>query len=121
MRLPHVFVCRDIDADALQRIRSFAMAEVWMEANPPPPSVIYEKATHADGILTLLTDRIDETILIAAPNLRIVSNMAVGFDNIDVAACTRHGVLVGITPGVLTETSADFAFALLLSAARRVV
>ena len=74
-----------------------------------------------DGILTLLTDRVDDELLDAAgPGLRVVSNYAVGFDNIDVAACARRGVAVGNTPGVLTETTADLAWALLMAAARRV-
>jgi len=74
-----------------------------------------------DGVLTLLTDKVDDEFLDAAgPQLRVVSNYAVGFDNIDVAACARRGVRVGNTPGVLTETTADLAFALLMAAARRV-
>lgn len=72
-------------------------------------------------MLTLLTDRIDAELLAAAPSLKVVSNMAVGYDNIDVAACRERGVRIGHTPGVLTETSADFAFSLLLALARRVV
>ena len=75
-----------------------------------------------DGLLTLLTDRVDDELLDAAgPRLRVVSNFAVGYDNIDVAACTRRGIPVGNTPGVLTETTADLAWALLMAAARRVV
>ena len=73
-----------------------------------------------DGLLSLLTDRVDDELLDAAgPQLRVVSNFAVGYDNIDVAACARRGVKVGNTPGVLTETTADLAFALLMAAARR--
>jgi glyoxylate reductase len=75
----------------------------------------------ADALLTLLTDRVDAALVNGAPRLRIVSNMAVGYDNIDVKAATARGVLVCNTPGVLTETTADFAFSLLLAAARRVV
>ncbi|MER3485756.1 MAG: D-glycerate dehydrogenase, partial [Chloroflexota bacterium] len=73
-----------------------------------------------EGLLTLLTDRVDRELLAQAPRLRAVSNMAVGYDNIDVAACTARRIPVGHTPGVLTETTADFAFALLMAAARRI-
>lgn len=80
-----------------------------------------ERVRDAEGLLCMLTDRIDGELLDAAPRLRAVSNYAVGYDNVDVAACTARGIPVGNTPGVLTETTADFAFALLLAAARRVV
>ncbi len=73
----------------------------------------------AEGILSLLTARVDESILVRAPNLRVVSNMAVGVDNIDVAACTRRGIPVGNTPGAMTDATADLTMALLLAAARR--
>jgi glyoxylate reductase len=121
MTRPRVFVCRSIASMALQALEQAADVEVWSSELPPARDVIATKAADSDGLLTLLTDRIDEWIVSQAPHLKVVSNMAVGHDNIDVAACTRRGVLVCITPGVLTETSADFAFALLLSAARRVV
>jgi lactate dehydrogenase-like 2-hydroxyacid dehydrogenase len=81
---------------------------------------LLERVRGVDGILSLLTDRVDDELLDAAgPGLRVVSNFAVGFDNIDVPACTRRGVPVGNTPGVLTETTADLAWALLMAAARR--
>ena len=74
-----------------------------------------------DGLLALLTDRVDDELLDAAgPGLRVVSNYAVGFDNVDVPACTRRGIAVGNTPGVLTETTADLAWTLLMAAARRI-
>ena len=80
---------------------------------------LLERLPEAEGMFTLLTDRVDESILERAPHLRVVSNMAVGVDNIDVAACNRRGIPVGNTPGVLTEGTADLTMALLLSAARR--
>ncbi len=83
--------------------------------------MLLAEAREAEGLLTLLTDRVDRELLARAPRLRAVSNMAVGYDNIDVAACTERRIAVGNTPGVLTETTADFAFALLMAAARRVV
>ncbi len=81
---------------------------------------LLEHARAADGLITLLTDRVDAPLLEAAPSLRAVSNVAVGYDNIDVAACTARRIAVGNTPGVLTETTADFTFALLMGLARRV-
>jgi glyoxylate reductase len=87
---------------------------------PPPREVLLEKVRDLDGLLSLLTDRVDDELLDAAgPRLRVVSNFAVGYDNIDVPACVRRGIAVGNTPGVLTETTADLAFALLMAVARR--
>lgn len=94
----------------------------WHSADEPVQrDVLLDEAAGAAGLLTLLTDRIDAELLAAAPNLRVVANMAVGYDNIDVDACTRRGVLVTNTPGVLTETTADLVWALLMATARRVV
>lgn len=88
---------------------------------PPPRDVYLEKVRGIDGLLSILTDKIDAEIMDASPGLKVISNLAVGFDNIDVPAATGRGILVGNTPGVLTETTADFAFTLLMAAARRVV
>src|SRR5262249_18927643 len=83
---------------------------------------LLRRVAGVDGLLALLTDRVDDELLDAAgPGLRVVSNFAVGYDNVDVPACTRRGIPVGNTPGVLTDTTADLAFALLRAAARRLV
>lgn len=87
---------------------------------PLPPERLWELCADADALICLLTDRVDEDLLRAAPRLRVVANVAAGYDNIDVAAATRAGVAVTNTPGVLTEPTADLTFALLLAAARRV-
>lgn len=121
MSRPYVFVTRALPGSALDRLRQVAEVQVWPESLPPPREVLLEQARRAHGLLTLLTDRVDAELLNAAPALRAVSNYAVGFDNIDVARCTERGVAVGNTPGVLTETTADLAFALLLAAARRLI
>ena len=102
-------------------MRGVAEMEVWQEERPPSRDVMLEKIRDVVGLLCLLTDKIDAELLDAAPQLKVVSQMAVGYDNIDVNACGERGVLVGNTPGVLTETTADLAFALLLATARRVV
>jgi glyoxylate reductase len=88
-------------------------------ALPPDPPALTRLVADADGVLCLLTDRIDAALLGAAPRLKVVSNLAVGCDNIDLAACAARGIPVGVTPDVLTEATADLAFALLLAAARR--
>lgn len=118
---PRVFVTRQLPGEALARLGAFTTLRVWEQPLPPPREVLLAEAREADGLITLLTDRVDEPLLAEAPHLRVVSNVAVGYDNIDVAACTARRVAVGNTPGVLTETTADFAFALLLGLARRVV
>lgn len=92
---------------------------VWPEPRPIPRPVLLSQVKEAEGLLTMLTDRVDEELLEAAPRLRVVSQMAVGVDNIDLGACTARGIPVGHTPDVLTETTADTAFALLAAAVRR--
>lgn len=114
-----VFVTRRIAEPALVRLAASVEVDLWDGAMPPPPDALRERVRGCDGVLTLLTERIDQSVLDAAPKLRVVSNMAVGVDNIDVAACTARRIPVGHTPGVLTEATADFAFALLLGAARQ--
>ncbi len=121
MSKPKVYVTRLIPDQGLDIIHDFCDATVWQEELPPPREVILRETRDCDGLVSLLTDTIDGELLDACPRLRVVSNMAVGFDNIDVPAATARGVLVGNTPGVLTETTADFAFALLMAAARRIV
>ena len=116
---PRVYVTRALPGDALERLGEHADVTLWHEDGPPPREEILRNVADADGLLCLLTDNIDAGVLEAGPHLRVVSTMAVGYDHIDVDACSRQGVMVTNTPGVLTETTADFAFALLLSAARR--
>jgi glyoxylate reductase len=118
---PKVFITRMLPQPALDLILPACDAEVWQDELPPPRELLLDKVRDLDGLLTLLTDKIDATLMDAAPKLKVVSNCAVGFDNIDVPAATQRGIAVGNTPGVLTETTADFAFALLMAAARRVV
>jgi glyoxylate reductase len=117
---PRVFVSRRIPEDGLRPIEADCEATIWPDELPPPRDALLDAVAGCDGILTLLTDQVDDELLDAAgPQLRVVSNYAVGFDNIDVPACTRRGIPVGNTPGVLTDTTADLAFALLMAAARR--
>ena len=96
-------------------------ARVFQEDRPPTRSELLELLDGATAAVTFVTDPIDGDVLDANPALRVLANFAVGYDNIDVPAATKRGVIVTNTPGVLTETTADFTFALLISAARRVV
>ena len=121
MSKPKIYVTRVIPDQGLDLIRAVCDTTIWREELPPPRDEILRQARECDGLVSLLTDVIDGELLDACPKLRVVSNMAVGFDNIDVPAAAARGVLVGNTPGVLTETTADFAFALLMAAARRIV
>ena len=117
---PKVFVARRIPDDGLRIVTGETDATVWPDELPPPRDELLRSVAGCDGVLTLLTDRVDDEFLDAAgPQLKVVSNYAVGFDNVDVPACTARGIPVGNTPGVLTETTADLAFALMMAAARR--
>lgn len=117
---PRVFVTRRIAQEALDLLATSADVTVWEGASAVPRQVLLEGTKAAEGLLSMLTDAVDAALLDSAPVLRVVSNMAVGYDNIQVEEATRRGVLVGNTPGVLVNTCADFAFALILAAARRV-
>jgi glyoxylate reductase len=117
---PKVFVARRIPEAGLSVVTGATDATVWPDDLPPPRDQLLRAVAGCDGVLTLLTDRVDDEFLDAAgPQLKVVSNYAVGFDNVDVPACTARGIPVGNTPGVLTETTADLAFALMMAAARR--
>ena len=119
---PKVVVTREIPEEGLSLVVESCQADIWHEELPPPREVLLEKVQGVDGLLCLLTDRVDADLMdVAGPQLRVVSNYAVGYDNIDVDAATARGIAVGNTPGVLTETTADLAFALLMAAARRIV
>jgi glyoxylate reductase len=121
--MSRVFLTRKIYAEALKQIPSEVEVEVWQTDSPPPQEVLLQKAAEVDGLLTLLCDPINTAVIKtgAENHLKVISQLAVGFDNIDVKASTSCGIPVGHTPGVLTETTADFAWALLMAAARRVV
>lgn len=118
---PRVFVTRRIPDRGLQKVLQVADTEVWEDELPPSREILLEKVRDCDGLLSLLTDRVDGELMDKAPKLRVVANYAVGFDNIDVPAATARGIAVGNTPGVLTETTADMAWSLLMAAGRRIV
>lgn len=114
-----VFITRNIPAAGLDLIRGKAETTVWPDRLPPSPEALIEHARGCDGVLTLLSDRIDAAFFDAVgPQLKVVSNFAVGYNNIDVGEATRRGIAVGNTPDVLTDATADIAVTLMLSAAR---
>lgn len=114
------FVTRRLPGPALDRLQAAGNdVEVWQGRFPPTPGELADRAAEAEGLLTLLTDRVDAELIESSPKLRAISNYAVGFDNVDLDAATRRGIPVGNTPDVLTDATADLAFALLLAAARK--
>ncbi len=119
---PHVFISRAIAPVALKRIEAVCEVDLWDGEMPPPHSILCDRVRGVAGILSLITDRIDSEIYDAAGSaLKVVSNMAVGYNNVDVTAAAARGIAVGNTPGVLTDATADLTMALLLSSARRIV
>lgn len=121
MAKPKIYVTRELPAKGLKIIQQHFETEVWPEYAPPPKKTIIEKAKNVDALATLLSDKIDAEVYNAAPKLKIVSQLAVGFDNIDLAEATKRGIYITNTPEVLTDTTADFSWALLMAVARRVV
>jgi len=122
MSIPKVFVTKEIPQAALERLQARAEVEVWSDPNPPAQEVLIQKASAVDGLLCMLTERLDAAFFDAtAPKLKVVSQFSVGVDNVDLTAAVNRGIPVGHTPGVLTETTADFAFGLMMAAARRIV
>ena len=120
--MARVFVTRLLPGDAVDRLGAAGHeAEVWEGPLPPTREQLQAGVARSEGLLCLLTDRVDAQLLDAAPRLRAVANMAVGTDNIDLGECSRRGIAVGNTPGVLTEATADLTFALILAAARRLL
>jgi len=116
-----VFVTRNIPEKGLVLIRDLYEADIWQSEDPPGRNDLLERARGVDGLLSALTETIDATIMDMAPGLKVISNFAVGVDNIDVAAATQRKIPVGNTPGVLTDATADLAFALMFAVARRIV
>jgi len=118
-RLPRVVVTRQLPGSALDRLTRMAEVEVWPERLPPSPADLQRLGADAHGLITMLTDRVDAALLDACPDLVVVANCAVGYDNLDVAELRRRGIAASNTPGVLTEATADLAWALIMATARR--
>jgi glyoxylate reductase len=114
-----VFITRAFPFEALRRLQAEHDVDLWDDNAPPPREVLLERAASADALLTIITEKVDAELFDAAPSVKAVANLAVGTDNIDLEEAARRGIPVGNTPGALTETTADLAFALIMAAARR--
>src|SRR5512140_3805051 len=121
MQKPKVFVTRIIPEKGLNIVRDFCEADIWTEDLPPARQILLKRLQGVDGVLSLLTDRMDATAMDISPRLKVISNMAVGVDNVDLAAATARKIPVGNTPGAMTDATADLTFALMMAAARRLV
>ncbi|MDR7072905.1 2-hydroxyacid dehydrogenase [Fictibacillus barbaricus] len=122
MEKPYVFVTRKLPEETLTALKQVAEVGMWPhEEKAVPNDVLYAEAEKAEGLLTMLSDKIDEKLLDHAKSLKVIANLAVGYDNIDLEAAKKNNITVCNTPDVLTDSTADLAFSLLLAAARRIV
>jgi glyoxylate reductase len=119
--MAHVFVTRQLPGNALERLAAEHDIDVWTGDMPPPREELLARVADAEGLLSMLVDRVDAELIEAAPKLRAVANYAIGFDNIDLDAANARAIQVGNTPDVLTDATADLAWALMLAVARRLV
>lgn len=121
MQKPYVYITRKISEDILEPLLTIADVNMWEKDDVPVPvDVLYKEAERADALFTVLSDKIDKKLMDQSPNLKVIANLAVGIDNIDVNYATEKGIAVCNTVDVLTETTADLAFSLLLATARRI-
>ena len=118
--MPRLFVARKLSIDPRSVVGPDVEVDVWDDDLPPPRAELLARVARADGLLALLTERVDAELLDAAPALQVVANHAVGVDNVDVDACTARGIWVTNTPDAVTESTADLTWALLLATARRI-
>ncbi|MDN9011727.1 2-hydroxyacid dehydrogenase [Brevibacillus laterosporus] len=118
---PFVYVTRKVAEEAMSLLATIATVEVWDQEYPVPRDILLEKAKRSDGLYVMLSDRIDREIIDAAPHLKVISTLAVGYDNIDLEACKERGIVVTNTPDVLTDATADLTFGLLMAAGRRFI
>ncbi|MBB5173547.1 2-hydroxyacid dehydrogenase [Texcoconibacillus texcoconensis] len=122
MEKPYVFITRKVPEETVKPLEDIATVHMWSsEEEPVPPDVLLEEAKHADALYTMLSERIDDSLLEQADNLKVIANLAVGYDNIDISAATKRGIAVCNTPDILSDTTADLTFSLLMATARRIV
>ncbi len=119
MAKPRVYCAHELFEEARKILDGACEVEYWTHTERPPREEVLRRVKDKEGLVCLLTEKVNEELLRAAPKLRITANVAVGFDNIDVDACTKRGVVATNTPGVLDETTADFAWTLMMAVARR--
>ncbi|WP_163098875.1 2-hydroxyacid dehydrogenase [Peribacillus alkalitolerans] len=121
MENPYIFITRKLSEHIIRPLREKFQVEMWMEEDQPVPrDILMNEAKRADALITMLSDKIDEELLNVSQSLKVVANLAVGFDNIDIKAASDKGIVVCNTPDVLTDTTADLTFALLMATARRI-
>lgn len=119
---PYVYITRKLPIETIEDLAELFEVKMWdHEDIPAPREVILKEAEKANALITMLSDKVDEEVLSAGDSLKVVANLAVGFDNIDLEAATKRGIIVTNTPDVLTETTADLTFSLLMASARRIV
>lgn len=116
-----VYATHGLFEEARQILDEVCDVEYWSQSERPPREEVLRKVKDKEGLICLLTEKVNDELLRAAPKLRIAANVAVGYDNVDVPVCTKRGVVATNTPGVLDEATADFAWTLLLAAARRLI
>lgn len=121
MGKPKVLVTRPLFPEARAILDEHFETDYWTPAERIPRAELLKRAADKDALVCLLTEKVDEELLASSPKLRVAATVSVGYDNIDVLACTRHKVVAAHTPGVLDETTADFAWTLLMAVARRLV
>ncbi|WP_068672797.1 D-glycerate dehydrogenase [Oceanobacillus sp. Castelsardo] len=122
MNKPKIYITRKIPRELVKSYEDQYDIRMWeKEEEPVPREILLKETQHADGILCMLSEKIDKELLSSAPHLKVVANLAVGFDNIDLDAAKKRGIIITNTPDVLSETTADLGFALLMTTARRVV
>src|ERR1700732_507779 len=119
MAKPKVFATHQLFEEARQILNAGCDVEYWANEERPPREEVLRRVKDKEGLVCLLTEKVNDELLRVSPKLRIAANVAVGYDNIDVATCTKRGVVATNTPGVLDETTADFAWTLLMAVARR--
>jgi glyoxylate reductase len=120
MKKEKVFITRRIPEKGIELLQKQYEVEVWSDEEPIPRDILLSKIQNFGGLVCMLSDKIDKELMDQAPKLKVIANYAVGFDNIDVKYASKKGIKVGNTPGVLTETTADLAFSLLMAASRRI-
>jgi glyoxylate reductase len=119
---PYIYITRKLPEDAISHLQQQYEVGMWNKEDVPVPrEILLHEVSRADALLTMLSDNIDAEVINAGKNLRVIANFAVGFNNIDIETATKHGVAVCNTPDVLTDTTADLTFALLLATSRRIV
>lgn len=122
MGKPVIYITRKLPESSIQPLKDFVEIKMWPhEEEPIPQALLLKEVAHVDGLISMLSDKIDAEVFDHAPSLKIVANLAVGYDNIDIKEAEKRGVFVSNTPDVLTETTADLTFGLLMATARRIV